>query len=250
MEISLSAEPIFHLGKFTITNSLLTTWVVVCFLIVAAVVLKKKLKKEPKGYQNLVEMIFDGFLNVMDGVTGSRKLSIKFFPIVTTIFLFVIFCNWVGLLPGVGSIGFHELHEGKEAFVPLFRAGSADLNMTLAVAVIAVAATHFFGIVTLGVVKHVGKFISLKNLIKNPIMFFIGILETIGEVAKTISFSFRLFGNVFAGEVLLTVVAFLVPYIAPLPFLFLEIFVGLIQAVVFAMLTLVFLSVQTMEHEH
>jgi len=250
MEISLAAEPIFHIGGFEVTNSLLTAWIVVAFLIIFALTLKKKFSKKPGGLQNLVEAIFEYFLGVMDSVTGSRKMSKRFFPIVTTIFIFVLFNNWIGLLPGVGTIGLHEIHNGHEVFVPLFRAGSADLNFTLAIAVIAVAATHFFGIAVLGVGKHVKKFINLKSIIKDPIMFFVGILEIIGEIAKTISFSFRLFGNIFAGEVLLTVVAILVPYVAPLPFLFLEVFVGLIQAVVFAMLTLVFLSLQTVEHEH
>ena len=250
MEISLAAEPVFHIGSLPITNSLLTTWIVVAFLIIISVIIKKKIRKVPQGLQNFVEAIFEYFLKVMDSVTGNRKTSIKFFPIVATIFIFVILCNWVGLIPGVGTIGFHELHDGHGVFVPLFRAGSADLNFTIAVAVIAVAATHFFGIVALGFAKHISKFIDLRNLIKNPVMFFVGILEIIGEIAKTISFSFRLFGNIFAGEVLLMVVALLVPYIAPLPFLFLEIFVGFIQATVFAMLTLVFLSLQTAEPVH
>lgn len=250
MEISLAAEPIFHIGSFEVTNSLLTAWIVVAFLIIVSLVLKKKIAKVPKGMQNLFESIFEYFIKVMDSVTGSRKMSTKFFPLVTTIFIFVLLNNWIGLVPGVGTIGFHEMHNGHEVFVPIFRAGSADLNFTLAVAIIAVAATHFFGIVVLGFSKHISKFVNLKSIIKDPVMFFVGILEIVGEIAKTISFSFRLFGNIFAGEVLLTVVAILVPYVAPLPFLFLEIFVGLIQAVVFAMLTLVFLSLQTAEPEH
>ncbi len=248
MEISLAAEPIFHIGGFEVTNSLLTAWIVVAFLVIVSIALKKKIKKVPKGLQNFVEAMFESFLKIMDSVSGSRKQSIKFFPIVVTIFLFVIFNNWIGLIPGVGTIGFNEVHNGHEVFVPLFRAGSADLNFTLAVAIIAVASTHFFGIVALGFAKHMKKFIDLKKLYKDPVMFFVGILEIIGEIAKTVSFSFRLFGNIFAGEVLLTVVAILVPYVAPLPFLFLEVFVGLIQAAVFAMLTLVFLSLQTSEH--
>jgi F-type H+-transporting ATPase subunit a len=250
MEISLAAEPVFHIGDFAITNSLLTTWIVVAFLVICAVILKKKIKRIPEGMQNLVEAVFEYFLNVMDSVTGSRKMSRKFFPIVTTIFIFVIFSNWIGLIPGVGTIGFHEVHEGHEVLVPLFRAGSADLNLTLAVAIIAVFATHFFGVAILGFKQHISKFIDLKKIIKDPIMFFVGILEIIGEIAKTISFSFRLFGNIFAGEVLLMVVAILIPYVAPVPFIFLEVFVGFIQATVFAMLTLVFLSLQTAELEH
>ena len=146
------------------------------------------------------------------------------------------------ILPGVGAL--RILHEGHA--VPLVRSAFSDLNNTLALALIAVAATHLIGIVSLGPLRYIGKFLSFKG----PIQFFVGILEMVSEVAKILSFSFRLFGNIFAGEVLLVVVSVLIPIIAPLPFLGLELFVGFIQALVFAVLTLVFLTMATQQAEH
>jgi F-type H+-transporting ATPase subunit a len=160
---------------------------------------------------------------------------------VATIFLFVLVSNWIGLLPGVGSI---LINDGHGHQIPLLRAAAADLNFTLALGVLAVVVVNLIAIVTLGIRSHAGKFFNFSG----PINFFVGILELVSEFAKIISFSFRLFGNIFAGEVLLVIVAFLVPYVAPLPFLFLEVFVGFIQAFVFAMLALVFIAVATTEH--
>ena len=147
----------------------------------------------------------------------------------------------MGILPGLGSIGLIEGHGQEVSLIPLFRSTNSDINMTLALAIISVMATQIFGISIVGFFHHVSRFISFKG----PLDFFTGILELIAEIAKVISFSFRLFGNIFAGEVLLMVIFFLVPIIVPLPFLFLEIFVGFIQALVFSMLTLVFLTVAT-----
>jgi F-type H+-transporting ATPase subunit a len=168
-------------------------------------------------------------------------LAEKYLPFVFTVFLFILVSNWLGLLPGVGSIILKLPYESA----PLLRSPSSDLNFTLGLAILAVIFVNLSGIITLGFLKYAKKFINFQN----PIKFFVGILELISEIAKMISFSFRLFGNVFAGEVLLTIVGFLVPYFIPLPFLFLEIFVGFIQAFVFAMLTLVFISIAVKE-EH
>ncbi|MEK7158525.1 MAG: F0F1 ATP synthase subunit A, partial [Patescibacteria group bacterium] len=132
--------------------------------------------------------------------------------------------------------------------IPLFRSANSDLNTTLALALISVLGTHIFGIITLGFWRHIGKFVNFKLLVKNPIMFAVGILEVFGEVSKIVSFSFRLFGNIFAGEVLLVVMGTLVSFVAPVPFYFLELFVGFIQALVFAILTLVFLTMATESH--
>jgi F-type H+-transporting ATPase subunit a len=129
--------------------------------------------------------------------------------------------------------------------VPLLRGANADLNTTLALAVIAVIAIQVLGVSAIGAIKYAKKFFNFSN----PINAFVGFLELISEFSKLISFSFRLFGNIFAGEVLLMVIAFLVPYIAPLPFFFLELFVGIVQALVFMMLTLVFIKGATMS-EH
>lgn len=259
IEISLGAEPIFHIGNFTVTNSLLHAWVVSALLIVVAVLVGSNLKRSPRGVQNILEIVITWILNLCDSVTGDRKKSMKFFPLVMTIFLFVFVSNYLGLLPGVGSIGMHEEVHGVVKFIPFFRSSAADLNMTIAISLITVVTTHVFGMITLGFFKHWGKFIQLNKLftmkngwpIPRPlgvIDVFIGLLELVGEVSKIISFSFRLFGNVFAGEVLLLVMTSLVAYVAPVPFYFLELFVGFIQAFVFATLALVFLHVATESH--
>lgn len=245
-EVSLAAETVFHLGPLPVSNSLLTTWVVVALVIIGALLLRRKVKTVPHGLQNLVEAMFDGALGIMDSVTQDRKQSEKFFPFVFTLFLFILIGNWLGLMPGVGTIGFNEIHEGKELFVPLFRGPAADLNFTLALALISVVATQVIAVFTIGFMKHLKKYVNFKD----PIMGFVGALEGMSEFAKILSFSFRLFGNVFAGEVLLIVIGLIIPFLVPVPFLFLEIFVGFIQAFIFAMLTLVFLKVATAVHEH
>ncbi|MFH1838450.1 MAG: F0F1 ATP synthase subunit A [Candidatus Kuenenbacteria bacterium] len=241
MHISLSPETIFYIGKFPITNTLLTSWITMLILIGITFLIFKKIQLIPKGLQNIIEILIENILKLIQSITNDKKQTEKFFPLVATIFIFILLANWIGIFPGIGTIGFKE----NETFVPLFRSVNSDLNMTIALALVSVFACQFFGIIACGFLKYVGKFINFKN----PITFFVGVLELISEIAKLISFSFRLFGNVFAGEVLLVVIAFLIPFIAPLPFMALELFVGFVQALVFAMLTLVFLKMATMVHE-
>lgn len=240
-EISLKAEQLFNIGNFPITNGLLLAVLVFLVLVIFALYFRKKVKMIPGKLQSGVEMVLEMFLGLMESVLGSREKAEKYLPLILTIFLFIVTSNWLGLLPGVGSF---ILHEGEKS-IPLLRAPAADLNFTLALAVISVFLTNFFGIVTLGIFTHAKKFINFSN----PINFFVGILELVSEISKIISFSFRLFGNIFAGEVLLTIMIFLMPYIVPAPFLMLEMFVGLIQAFIFSMLTLVFLSGNIAVHE-
>ena len=250
MEISLSAETLFHIGSFPVTNTLIVTFCVSCFLIIASVIVKKKLALIPKGLQNLLEFVIESVLDLVDSVTQDRDQSEKFFPLIATIFLFVIMSNWIELIPGLGTIGLNGIKDGHATFIPFIRSASADLNVTLALAIISVISVQVMGIAALGFFKYAGKFIV--NPFHKPYVIgtFVGILELIGEVAKLISFSFRLFGNIFAGEVLLAVMLMLVPYFVPLPFLALEIFVGFIQALVFSMLTLVFLKMAVTETAH
>ena len=240
-EISLKAQELFKIGSFGVTNSLFSTLVVSLTLIIIAIISSKKIKIIPGGFQSAVEMGFEWLLGLMESMLGTAKKAQQYFPLVATIFFFIMACNLSGILPGVGSLAIER--GGHE--VPLFRSPAADLNFTLAFAVISVIITNIIGMTAVGVFTHISKFINFEN----PIKFFIGILELVSEGAKIISLSFRLFGNVFAGEVLLIIVFFLAPYVVPLPFLFLEIFVGLIQAFVFAMLTLVSISLHTALHE-
>lgn len=242
--IEIAAEKILTVAGFPITNTLLTSWMVLIILLCATFIVFRKLSLVPPALQNVLEFFIEAFLGLMDGVFGSREKAEKYFPVVATIFLFVLLSNWLGILPGVGSIGFFEETESGKTFVPFFRSAASDLNFTLALALIAVFLINLLGIAAIGVGKHVSKFFSLKS----PIDFFVGILEFISEIAKMISFSFRLFGNIFAGEVLLVITAFLIPYAIPVPFLMLEIFVGFVQALVFAMLTMVFISIAVTEH--
>ncbi|MDP1884491.1 MAG: F0F1 ATP synthase subunit A [Candidatus Moranbacteria bacterium] len=250
MEISLAPEIIFHIGSFPVTNSLLMTLVLSAIIILASLSLRNKLKLVPKGFQNIFEYVVEAFLDLIDSVTQNREQTRKFFPIVMTIFLFVILSNWIELVPGLGTIGINEEHHGKMILVPFIRSASADLNVTLAIALISVFTAQFMGIAAIGAARYAGKF--FVNPLRRPYFIgtFVGILELISEVAKIISFSFRLFGNIFAGEVLLIVMLNLVPYFVPLPFLFLELFVGFVQALVFAMLTLVFLKMAVTAHDH
>jgi F-type H+-transporting ATPase subunit a len=259
-EVTLYAEPIGKIGNFVVTNSLLTSWLAAAVLLILALVLRFGLKTIPGRFQSGVEVIFEGALGLADSVTGSRKKSLIFLPIVLPLFLFILLNNWLGILPGIGSIGIGEAGE----IVPLFRGSTADLNTTLALSLVAVIITHLAGVFLAGARSHLNRFVGFDLLLAipgeigrghyqailvNPIRFLVGIIEIVGELAKVASLSFRLFGNVFAGEVLLGAMATIFAYILPVPFLFLEIFVGLIQAVIFAMLVLVFLSVMSESHE-
>ncbi len=248
MHVSITPEIVFQWGGMPITNTLITAVATSLVLIAIGYFAVRKLKKVPKALsvQNIFEMVIEALLNMIDGVTGDRKLSYKFFPLVATIFIFILLSNWLGLLPGMGSIGFFETagENHHQTFSPIFRSAASDLNVTLALAIVSVLATQIFGIVILGFLKYSKKFINFSS----PIKLFVGLLEIISEIAKMVSFSFRLFGNIFAGEVLLVVIMTLVPFIAPIPFFALEIFVGFIQALVFAMLTLVFLKTAATVH--
>lgn len=235
IHISISAEPVFHLGSIPITNSILTSWVVAAILIGVSLWAKNNVKrtKKPTGLQNFLEMIVEALENLTQGITNSTAKTRAIFPFVLSFFLFILLNNWFGLIPGVGSIGFREGHGEESTFVPYFRAGTADINTTLALALVSCVSTWALGIKFLGA----GYFSRFKN----P-------LELISEFSRLISFTFRLFGNVFAGEVLLVVMVAIVPVIVPSIFYGLEIFVGAIQAFVFAMLTLVFMNLATEGH--
>ncbi len=221
-------------------------WLTMAVLAAAAFFISKRgMRLIPKGAQNAAEAFIETIFKMVNNVIGDRKLAEKVFPLVATFFIFILLSNWLGILPGIGTIGFKETQGGeKSLIIPFFRSTYSDLNMTLALALISVFSVQIFGIASMGFFKYAGKFINFKS----PIAFFTGILELISEVSKIISFSFRLFGNIFAGEVLLVVMLFLIPFIVPLPFMMLELFVGFIQALVFAMLTLVFIKMATTMH--
>lgn len=252
IHIALSAEPIALLGNFVITNSMFTNIVVSCLLIGFAFVVNRSLQNtaKPTGLQNVAEGIIEALYNFVNSVTGNSKRTLLFLPLIATFFLFILISNWLGLLPGVGTIVVNNPLEvaatGVESHpaTPLFRPGTADLNTTLALGIISIFSVQLYGF-------HFQKFAYFKKYFNfsSPIMFFVGILELVSEFAKIISFAFRLFGNIFAGEVLLVVLTYLTFVVAPIPFYGLEVFIGFIQALVFAMLSLVFFNMAAESHD-
>ncbi len=236
-EIHLAPQKLFEIFGFNVSNSIFTTWLGLVLVVILAYSASRHISRVPGYFQSVVEIIVSALLDLIEEVTGDKRKAQQFLPFLATFFIFILSMNWMGLLPGVGSILYDH--------TAIIRPANTDINTTLALALISVMGTHIIGISAIGFWKHVGHYLNFKG----PIDFFVGILHLVGEIAKTLSFSFRLFGNIFAGEVLLIVITFLVPYIAPVPFYGLELFVGFIQALVFTMLTLVFLTMAT-AHDH
>ena len=164
--ISLRAEELFHIGSFPVTNSIVLAFTAFVVLALAGVLIRRHLSLIPGAFQSIVEVALEGLLGLMDSVLGDRAKSEKYLPLVATIFLFVMISNWMGLLPGVGSLGLHAVEDGHEEFIPLFRAPAADLNFTLGLAIIAVFAANLFGALTNGFRSHFGKFFLLPSFCK------------------------------------------------------------------------------------
>ncbi len=242
MEVHFAAEELFHFGPLPVTNSLLTTFVVSTLLILFAYLSTRQMKKIPSGLQNFAESIVELLYDNIEAL--AQEKTKRLFPILATLFIFIIFANYFGLLPIMSGFGLLHHEQGKEVIVPFFRSINSDLNATLALSLFSVVLTHYFAVTSLGVADYLKRFFSL-----NPIFLFVGILELISEFTKIVSLSFRLFGNIFAGETLLSTVSSLAAFVVPLPFYFLELLVGFVQAVVFMMLTLVFMLILTEKHE-
>ncbi|MDO8482333.1 MAG: FoF1 ATP synthase subunit a [bacterium] len=261
-EATLYAEPVMHIGSFPVTNALLTSTSAVIIIAILALIIRARLSEIPKGIQNFFEFVLEGALTLCDQVTNNRKISEKVFPLAFSVFLFILVNNWLGLLP-LGGLGIVEQGEHGAAFIPFLRSGTADINTTIALAVMAVLSANLFGVFSIGIWKTFNKYVNLQALggiftrvrkeptvlVVAPVTFFVGILELVGELAKVASLSFRLFGNVFAGEVLLMAMSAILPYLLPIPFMFLEIFVGLIQALIFSILVLVYFTIAAQDHD-
>lgn len=245
LHIAISAEPLFHIFGVGVTNSIVTSWVITLLLLVPIVLVSRSMQLEGKlkNSQLLLEVIVEGLYGLVESITGSAKAKV-IFPLVATFFLYIVPANWSGLLPGAGSIGFNGLLHGKEVFIPFLRGPTADINATLGLAIISMVMVQVYGFRYQGL-KYLKKFFNFTN----PINAFVGILELVSEFSKIISFTFRLFGNIFAGEVLISVMTFLVPLVAPMPFYALELFVGVIQGLVFMMLSTVFMNMATLSHD-
>jgi len=292
--VSLPAETVFNIVGFAVTSTLIATVIVDIVLITFVLVATRKIRQGspdaevPRGSQNIFELLIDMLYGLSKSVAGSK--AVKIFPLMATIFLFVLFANWMELLPGIESIGLIEkAHEGTGfksvpvipglvytvdqnqpkqvepgaaegesaaacdtcVVVPFVRTATSDINTTLALALITMTMVQVFGVRALGG-KYFFKFINIPALKKGGMgyMFFVvGFLELISEIARILSFTFRLLGNIFAGGVLLLVMTSLIPFFLPIPFLGLELFVGFIQALVFSMLALVFVNMAMASHD-
>ena len=262
--VSLAAEKVFHLGPIPIFNTFLAAWISIIVLGSLFYLGTRRMKLVPKGLQNVVELVVEMLLNFVEGVAGKEN-GRRFFPIVATIFLFVFMNAWLGLLPGFNTIGFGEHatyagalvggeHEGFVVNEPLLKAANTDINLPLALALISFIFVEYWGIRAIGLFRYASKFIRVGQLLRGKFLMglvdvFVGILEALSELVRIISFTFRLFGNMTAGEVLLLLIAFLVPWVAAVPFYGLEMFFGFVQAFIFAGLTLVFATVAVTLHE-
>ena len=234
IKVALAPEVIGNLWGLPVTNTLLMSWAVILILGALAFMIGRNVQLIPSRFQTLLETLFSFVYDYIAETLESRDMARKFFPLLLTIFLFIFTANMLEFTPGIGSVGLY--HNGE--FAPLFRSANTDLNATLALAIISFFVIEITGIVTIGIFKYSQKFISFKSVMG----FAVGIIELFSEIARLISFSFRLFGNIFAGEVLILVVSHFVPYILPVPLMMFEVFVGFIQAAIFSLLTLFFIK--------
>jgi F-type H+-transporting ATPase subunit a len=250
--LPLKAAELFHVGKFTVTNSMLVTWIVAVGMILFAQIATNKIKPVPTGAQNFWEWLVESLYNFLESVIG-RDLVKKTFWFFATIFIFILFVNWFGLIPGVGTIGWghHDSVSGSfHVDQPLLRGGNADLNMTTAMAAIFFVLWITWAIQANGVggfLLHIfgpkGETSGFLKVVMVVIFFMVGWLEVISILFRPISLSFRLFGNVYAGESILEAMSNMVPmlsWLIPIPFYFMEVLVGIVQALVFMLLTAVF----------
>lgn len=256
--LPLYATEVWSIGGFKITNSMLVSWVVAILLILFARMAMRNAKEVPTGAQNFWEWLVEGLFNFLEGIIG-KDLAKKTFWFFATIFIMILACNWFGLIPGVGSMGWSTDHHHIER--PLFRGANADLNMTLAMAMV------FFVLWTVwalqangpgGFLMHIfgpkGKTAGALKVLMIGVFALVGVLEVVSIMFRPVSLSFRLFGNIFAGENMLETMALLNPklgWLIPIPFYFMELLVGVVQALVFMLLTAVFtLLICTHEEGH
>lgn len=262
-DIVIKPDVIFTIPgiNFQVTNTLLCTWIVIAVLLVLVVLARRRQDMVPRGFQNFAEWGVESLLNLVEGVSGKKK-GRKFFPLVASLFIFILFSNLLDVLPGIDTIG--SVHGAKSPvnllfgsdtakLTPWFRPPTSDLNLTLAMALVVVVVCQVVGFVTLGAGEHLSKYFKFKELFTKPtgiIEFFVGLIELVTELSRLLSFSFRLFGNIFAGSAVLAVFGFLTVGLGNVVFIPLELFVAFVQSLVFALLTLVFLEMASTGHGH
>ena len=249
--VPLKAQALVQTGKFAITNSMLVTWIVAAGIILFAQIAMRRIQTIPSGAQNFWEWLVESLYNFLENIIG-RELVSKTFWFFATIFIFILFVNWFGLIPGVGTFGWGHYDSAGAFHVdrPLLRGGNADLNMTTAMAAIFFLLWIVWAIQANGVggfLKHLfapkGETTGIIKVLMAGIFFMVGWLEVVSILFRPVSLSFRLFGNIYAGESTLEVMANMVPllsWLIPIPFYFLELLVGVVQALVFMLLTAVF----------
>jgi F-type H+-transporting ATPase subunit a len=261
--VALPAEPIFHVDHFSITNTLIASWFTILVLIGLSLFLTRKMKLIPGRRQGLAEVVVEGLLNFVEGIAG-KKHARMLFPGVATIFIYVISNAYLALFPFFGTIGIHHEHE----FIAIFRAANTDVNVPLSIALMSFFFVESWGMRAIGVSHYLGEFFNVRqflqgikelltgkiktgpmNIIFGFINLFVGILEIFSHLTRMLSFTFRLFGNMTAGEILILVSCFLIPLVFTIPFYGLELLIGMIQALIFSGLTLVFGTIAISPHE-
>jgi F-type H+-transporting ATPase subunit a len=265
--IQLAPEVIFPIFGFQVTNTLFCTWISIIVLILAFYFGSHRKDMIPRGWQNFMEWIVDLLRGLVESVSGKEN-GRKFFPLVASFFFFILVSNLLDIIPGIDSVGAIEADKlsagaqpgivlwgsASSAIVPWIRPATTDLNLTIAMALVAVITAQVFGFYSLGFTGHVGKYINLRSLSKFSLQgfieFFVGLLEIVQEISRVISLAFRLFGNVFAGSVVLAIFAFLLPAVANIVFIPFELFVAAVQAFVFSLLSLIYLQLAVTSHEH
>lgn len=244
ISVKLSPYIVGHIGGLPVTATLITSWLAMALLLLLVWRVRSSLSTVPGKLQNLVEIVIGGAYEYMAETLENREVATRYFPVLMTIFLALLFMNLLGLFPGVTSIGYYP--PGHDSLVPFLYPPATDLNIAIAFAIVAMFVIQLAGILSLGIWKYGGKFINFSS----PLQFIVGIIELISEIGRLVSFSFRLFGNIFAGKTLLTVAIFFVPVLLPVPVLAFEVFVGFIQAAVFAFLSLIFIKLAIAEPQH
>jgi F-type H+-transporting ATPase subunit a len=267
--VNLPPEQLWHVGSFPITNTMLAAWFTIVVLGVLCFFATRRMELIPRGLQNVMEALVEGLANFIDSVAGEEN-GRRFFPVLATIFIFVLANAWLSMLPGFMSIGFEHEMEGHMAIVPFFRGANTDINVPLALALVSFVFVEYWGFRTHGFRSYTRKFVNvgrslggMKNVLRGRIKqgvggllsglidIFVGFVEFISELIRVLSFSFRLFGNMTAGEILIFSLIFLLPWLVVIPFYGLELFLGFIQALIFCGLSLVFVVMAVSSHnEH
>ena len=246
--VPLSAEPVFHVGGLAVTNSMLMGIVTGIAVLAIFILAARRTNKNPRNkFAFLVETVVDFFLGMLVENLGDRKKALRHLPLILSLFTFILVSNLSGLLPGMSSV-FANTPEGE---VPILRAFTTDLNGTLALALLSIGTVQFYAVKELGIMGHLKHYFTDKPL--NPMNLFIGLIEVMGEFIKIMTLSMRLFGVIYAGEVLLHVIGILAGnfgWAATIPVYFMEIFFSAIQAYLFVMLTTVYLSIATTHQDH